>query len=659
MQRYSKNELLTKYLGEVYVTIIFFVYLLHGRLMRVPILNMKHKHKQSILILLFFTVYLFAGQGNTIKAQSIQKLPELFSLSNRNLTYSTTSAWTDSILKLCAEIGEESWKQNDLKIAFIVAQIKVNTTCLEGETGEAIVQAHEMYDKAKDLKYSEGRALSLQAMGDTYMHAGLYALAAETFLAAEAELKDSNDVFIKLRLTIQQIHTYLKMNKVQLAMEYLEVAEKYFSEIETGQKDFEFYLCAYRTLGYIKMKNQDQVAKCWEEIESLHKENRHFSGLSLDLFINYYLFQKEYSKAITLYDSLLVATKNRGSLYEYKNALQSKGALLHEMGNLKDACLLYHEVKELGQSLNTEQFVESLDSIRSTYIADRTNLENAEAYNGLLIRIMCFSLVALIIVGVLIFIIKRSNKELAESRVRLSETNDKAKRSILSKSMFLSNMTHEIRTPLNAIVGFSEVLSSMGDAIDDETRQMCGENIRQNAEMLHKLINDVMELSEQEESNMSFNLQKHEIVALCRNTIGTVERVKKTAAEVVFRTSLDKLELYTDSTRLQQVLINLLINATKFTPSGTITLLLDVDAERKEAVFTVEDTGCGIPLDKQSSIFSRFEKLHEGVQGSGIGLSLCEFIVGHLNGKIWIDSKYTSGARFIFTHPLYDNKPEV
>ena len=114
----------------------------------------------------------------------------------------------DSILKLCAEIGEESWKQNDLKTAFIVAQIKVNTTCLEGETGEAIVQAHEMYDKAKDLKYSEGRALSLQAMGDTYMHAGLYALAAETFLAAEAELKDSNDVFIKLRLT-NSANTYL------------------------------------------------------------------------------------------------------------------------------------------------------------------------------------------------------------------------------------------------------------------------------------------------------------------------------------------------------------------------------------------------------------------------------------------------------------------
>ena len=71
-----------------------------------------------------------------------------------------------------------------------------------------------------------------------------------------------------------------------------------------------------------------------------------------------------------------------------------------------------------------------------------------------------------------------------------------------------SNMTHEIRTPLNAIVGFSEVLSSMGDAIDDETRQMCGDSIRQNAQLLHKLINDVMELSEQEERTIChFNLE--------------------------------------------------------------------------------------------------------------------------------------------------------
>lgn len=157
---------------------------------------------------------------------------------------------------------------------------------------------------------------------------------------------------------------------------------------------------------------------------------------------------------------------------------------------------------------------------------------------------------------------------------------------------------------------------------------------------------------------MSFNLERHEVVALCQRTIETIEKVKRTSAEIVFHTSLNELVLKTDSTRLQQVLINLLVNATKFTPKGTIALLLDIDTEKQEAVFTVEDTGCGIPLDKQPAIFSRFEKLHEGIQGSGIGLSLCRFIVEHLKGKIWIDPKYTSGARFVFTHPLENDSHE-
>ena len=378
-------------------------------------------------------------------------------------------------------------------------------------------QAHGVNDKAKQLKSPEGRALSLQAIGDSYMQTGIYELAAETFVAAETELENSNDAFLKLRLTIQQIHTYLKMDKVEKAMEYLDKAENFLPQIETEKDDFEYYICSYRTLAYIKMKDKEQVAKYWKEVLDLQKNSKHLSELSLELSINYHLFMEEYTKAIPLYDSLIVATQRRGNLYEYKNALQSKGALLHTLGDLKGACFLYNKVKTLNQSLNTERFVESLDSIRSTYIADRMELENAEAHDELLLRIIFFSILVLIIAGVLVVVIKRNNKELNESRKKLSETNEKAKRAILSKSMFLSNMTHEIRTPLNAIVGFSEVLSSMGDSIDDETRQMCGESIRQNAQLLHKLINDVMELSEQEESSMSFNLEKHEVVALCRS----------------------------------------------------------------------------------------------------------------------------------------------
>ena len=132
--------------------------------------------------------------------------------------------------------------------------------------------------------------------------------------------------------------------------------------------------------------------------------------------------------------------------------------------------------------------------------------------------------------------------------------------------------------------------------------------------------------------------------------------MKRTSAAISFETSLTSLDINTDSGRLQQVLINLLINATKFTQEGRIVLKLDINEERQEAIFAIEDTGCGIPLEKQPHIFERFEKLHEGVQGAGLGLSICQLIIENIGGKIWIDSSYTNGTRFVFTHPLHNER---
>ena len=299
-------------------------------------------NKRTFVLLLGLATYLFTGLGNAVNAQSIHKLPHLLSLSNRNLIYSTTSVWKDSILALCAEVEQEAWESEDWNTAFLAAQIKVNATCLKGGTGEAIVQAQEMYEKAKLLNSSRGRALSLQAIGDTYMHTGLYALAVETFLSAEAELQNNNDAFIKLRLVIQQIYAYLKMNEVEKAMEYLDIAERLLPQNLIGKEDFEFYIQSYRTLGYIQVGNKELFEKYWEKATNLQRTNEYLSELSLDLYISYYLFQKNYTKAVTLYDSLIVATKERGNLYEYKNALQSKGALLHILEDLQQAAVLYH-----------------------------------------------------------------------------------------------------------------------------------------------------------------------------------------------------------------------------------------------------------------------------------------------------------------------------
>jgi signal transduction histidine kinase len=165
------------------------------------------------------------------------------------------------------------------------------------------------------------------------------------------------------------------------------------------------------------------------------------------------------------------------------------------------------------------------------------------------------------------------------------------------------------------------------------------------------LINDVIDLSSLEFGKMQFSIAEHDAVATCRNVTDTVGKVKQTQAELLFETSLEELYIETDDSRLQQVLINLLINATKFTPDGSITLKLEKQSEEM-ALFSVTDTGCGIAPELHSRLFGRFEKLDEKAQGTGLGLSICRLIIKRLGGDISIDPSYTDGARFVFTHPL-------
>lgn len=242
---------------------------------------------------------------------------------------------------------------------------------------------------------------------------------------------------------------------------------------------------------------------------------------------------------------------------------------------------------------------------------------------------------------------KNAERELIAARIKAEESDR-------LKSAFLANMSHEIRTPLNALSGFSSLLTEEG--LDDDTRRQCNEVILQNSELLLKLINDVIDLSSLEFGKIQFSIGRYDVVSICRNVADTVSKIKQTQAEIYFTTELESMEIETDDSRLQQVLINLLINATKFTPQGSITLELKKQSEQ-ELLFSVTDTGCGIPKDKQAAIFQRFEKLNENAQGSGLGLSICQLIIEHIGGRIWIDPDYTGGSRFFFTHPLQQPQP--
>ena len=245
---------------------------------------------------------------------------------------------------------------------------------------------------------------------------------------------------------------------------------------------------------------------------------------------------------------------------------------------------------------------------------------------------------------------KRLKDRLILSEAELRVAKDKAEESNRLKSAFLANMSHEIRTPLNSIVGFSNVLAA-GIASQDE-QQMYADMIQTNSDLLLRLINDILDLSRLETGKVSFAFETVDVIALMNQVMATVEYVNKNKNNLIFNSEFKEFEMTTDVQRLQQVVINLLSNAAKFTKEGTITLAFEVDKINKKAVFSVSDTGPGIPPDKQKLIFERFEKLNEYAQGTGLGLSICQLIVTKLGGEIWVDPLYTQGARFVFTHPL-------
>lgn len=253
--------------------------------------------------------------------------------------------------------------------------------------------------------------------------------------------------------------------------------------------------------------------------------------------------------------------------------------------------------------------------------------------------------------------LKEDKKMLEQSAKELLIAKERAEEASLLKSAFVSNMSHEVRTPLNAIVGFSSLLIDTMEGTEEQKQY--ASIIQQNSDLLLQLINDVLDVSRLESGKLQFNYDWCDLVSHCQHMTMLTNQNKKVNVEVVFQMPEEPYMFYTDPLRLQQIIINLLNNALKFTPEGgKITLEYEIDKIDNCMLFSVTDTGSGIPKEKQELVFERFEKLNEFVQGTGLGLAICKLTIQHMGGDIWIDKNYKNGARFIFSHPIKEQQKE-
>lgn len=537
---------------------------------------------------------------------------------------------------------------------FELERILIKSSLFRGEIRMAIAQSDQMYSKARALAYPFGNALALNAMGEVYSYTGRLR---EAGAAYEESLRlldgmDGEDVHIRM-LLVELIDYNLRIRNVNGASRYLARLNLYpedrLSPLELVMRHISNASCQLFK-GDLKAASHCLVQIGQLEAQLIPEIRQYL----LIIDARYLVATGAHEAALTAYNDFLQTEYARINHNIYKEALLEKADLLVKMGNKEEAYGQYGKVFSYIKTSFEKNYPKEIDRLCTRFQADQLAYQNERDR----IVSMRFYLAGIIVsVLFLIFLLVLGWKKifrLKRSQIRQEAMKEKAVQAIQRKNMFLSNMSHEVRTPLNAIVGFSAVLTDEDESFDDESRREFSEIIKVNSFQLLKLINDILDFSDFENDNITFNIRTHDAVKLCNEVVETVMASRKLEVEIRFDTDLSVLMLDTDDARLRQVLINLLVNAAKFTEQGSIVLELKMD-DADTALFSVTDTGCGIPPEKQHLIFERFEKLNDFVQGSGLGLSICQLIVKYMNGKLWVDSGYTRGARFCFTHPLKYN----
>ncbi|MCX6814357.1 MAG: ATP-binding protein [Candidatus Aenigmarchaeota archaeon] len=253
---------------------------------------------------------------------------------------------------------------------------------------------------------------------------------------------------------------------------------------------------------------------------------------------------------------------------------------------------------------------------------------------------------------------EEANRQLMKVQKELKKAVDELKKTDVKKDEFISITAHEFKTPLTAIHGFAQLLQ--GKKIDRESMQKYLRIMMEETDRLAKLVTEILDLSRMDLGTFKFNFEAADLAKLVDDVSNEIKEIAgKKGLKLRYSISPGvPKQITTDPERLRQVLINLVINAVKYTPKGSIEL--KVAKEHGELKFSVKDTGIGIPKEEIPKLFHRFYQIDSSytreTKGSGLGLALCKEIVQGMGGKIWMESEAGRGSTFHFTLPF---KPKI
>ena len=541
----------------------------------------------------------------------------------------------------------------------------VNYYIIQGEYNTALLEAEKMLQEAKGEKKQGSIAECYYALANVYTAKGLVKKSQE-FMLKEIDIFENANVF-RYNISCQYSDAakiYIDLGEAEKAPELLKKA------LKTSRSTYHEVTAklVYVSL-YLAQGDTAAARKALEECRQMYmgepSMKRHIHYL-YDVEIDYNWRVGNYNKALSVLDERETELRKKNNLTTLMALRKTKADILWDMNRKEEAAGLYRDFlleqkkeKERNEEITTSEFATMLnlqqlnaEKVRLEKTSQKKQLQNT--------RTILFSVLGLLcIVVIFLWQQRKLNAKLHRAKNKLDEQNrtlikaeeelrkakEVAEQSNWLKTMFIQNMSHEIRTPLNSIVGFSGVLVDMLDEKEDIGQYVA--LIESNSKLLLKLVGDILDISILD-SEVEIKHNAVDVNACCQASIDAAGASFDPGVRLIFEPACDELIINSNYNYIVQVLDNLLGNASKFTHEGSVTLAYEVKKEENQLIFTVTDTGIGIPVEEQERVFERFVKLDNFSQGAGLGLSICRIVAERLGGYLRIDKGYTQGTRVIF-----------
>ena len=499
-------------------------------------------------------------------------------------------------------------------------------------------------------KYAdEGRYFISNMMGHIYNTCGNIPGAEAEFLKSAEQIKGTRferDGMAFIYLALAHVHLN---NDLKQTLYWLDVTEK---ELMRHKDSWNFYRCladVYAIKAIVRFKQKDYAAfrQCIDKMDEAERLNKMPAG---DLFTPYARIYK------TLLDQGQdAALAEAEALPNLKEQYLLKCDIYRYIGDNEKAFMTQRELMHKRDSITGVMIAENMENSEEEMELMRKSQKMAKVMNYILFGIAILALLTIVLMTRNILIRRKFNKQLMAKNQELKSAYKQVAAANEMKSEFIRNVSHEVRTPLNIINGFSQVLAEMGPDMGDKERGEVAKNITHSAYQITSLVNKMLAIANDSSKDLMAQATETDGVAICCKAIENMPVVDAEKVKVKLDNQTNgNVMLYTNGDSLLLMLSYILENAVKFTEKGHIILKVRTEKQkgRKMMLFSVEDTGCGIPSDKVGTIFQRWTKVDEFTEGLGLGLAYCWESAQKLGGALTLDQTSEAGTTFTLSLPV-------